>query len=170
MSREDVEAKYRIKLASNPDGEITLKTVEIYHPLMSKRHYLVADTKPLTATLESGEMVTFRDANINTKGAANNADMSQSATVTMADPYNELDGELDRIPLSDSTDPILTFRDYLVSDLSCPAVGPVEFEAQDINQSKGVFTATASAPKMNSRGTGLIITPTNCPLIRGFMT
>ncbi|AHK11831.1 Minor tail protein [Shewanella sp. phage 3/49] len=169
MTAETVKAAYRKKLASNPDGEIAVGTWEIYHPLMSKRYYFVSDQVALTAFLENGTEVTFEPANISTKGAANNADMSQSATMTIADPFNELDSELDRIPLENETLPLLTFRIYLISDLSHPAWGPVEYEAQDINQGKGAFTATVSAPRINNKGTGLIVTPTLCPLLRGLL-
>jgi hypothetical protein len=169
MTAETVKAAYRKKLASNPDGEIAVGTWEVYHPLMSKRYYFVSDQVALTAFLESGSQVTFEPANISTKGAANNADMNQSASMTIADPFNELDDELERIPLDNETLPLLTFRTYLISDLSYPAWGPVEYEAQDINQGKGSFTATVSAPRINNRGTGLIVTPTICPLIRGLL-
>lgn len=170
MSQQSVQEAYRKVLASNPDGEITLQTIELYHPLLSKRYRFVIDTVPLTAYLETGELVTFEPVNADAKGASNNADMNQSATFTIADPENLLDDELDRIPLNNETDPELTFRSYLLSDLSYPADGPVVYEAQDINQGKGTFTASVSAPKLNSRGTGLIVTPALCPLIRGFMT
>ena len=170
MTQETVAAAYRKKLASNPDGEIAIDTVEIYHPLMSKRYYLAMDVTPLTATLETGSVVTFDAANINIKGAGNNADMSQSATFTFADPDNVLDDEMDRIGLDNETTPTLTFRTYLLSDLSYPAWGPVVYDAQDINQEKGTFTASVSAPRINNRGTGVILTPDICPLIRGFLT
>ena len=171
MSQESVKAAYRKKLASNPDGEITLDTIEIYHPLMSRRYYLVADQVDLVAYLEDGvTQVTFEAANINVKGAANNADMNQSATFTIADIDNKLDDELDRIPLDNETLPVFIFRSYLLSDLSFPAAGPVEYEAQDINQEKGKFTASVSAPRINNRGTGVVLTPDICPLIRGVIS
>ena len=59
MSQESVEAAYRRKLASNPDGELDYITLEITHPLLSKRWLLVRGTSDLTATLETGETVTF---------------------------------------------------------------------------------------------------------------
>ena len=169
MTAETAKAAYRRKLASNPDGEISLFTIELYHPDMSKRYYLVADNQDLTAYLEGGEQITFAASNIDTKNAANNADMNQSASFTIADQANQLDDELDRIPLNSDILPTLTFRAYIMSDLSHPAWGPVEYEAQDINQGKGSFTASVSAPRLNSRGTGLIVTPTLCPLIRGLL-
>lgn len=165
-----VAEKYRQVLASNPDGEITLQTFEVYHPLFSRRYYFVIDTVQLTAFLETGLQVTFEPVKAEAKNAANNGDMNQQATFTVADPTNMLDDELDRIPLDNEILPELTFRAYLLSDVSEPAAGPVVYEAQDINQGKGTFTAVVSAPKLNNRSTGLLLTPELCPLIRGFMT
>lgn len=171
MTQQSVADAYRLKLASNPEGEITLKTWEIYHPSMSQRYYLVADVVDLVAYLEDGTtQVTYTAANVSTKQAANNADMNQQATMTVADYQNALDDELDLIPLDDETLPTLTYREYLLSDLSYPAWGPIIYEAQDVNQGKGTFTAAVSAPKLNSRETGLILTPSLCPLIRGVLS
>ena len=169
MTQATVAAAYRKKLASNPDGEIAIDTIEIAHPSMSKTYWLVADVEALTANLETGVAQVFEAANINIKGAGNNADMSQSATFTIADPENQLDDELDRIALGDGTLPTFTFRTYLLSDLTYPAWGPVTYDAQDINQEKGKFTASVSAPRLNNRGTGLVVTPTLCPLLRGIL-
>ena len=169
MTQATVAAAYRKKLASNPDGEIALDTVELYHPDMSRRYYLVADQIPLTATLETGETVTFEAANINAKGAGNNGDMNQNANFAIADPENVLDDELDRIALDSEVVPTLTFRRFLLSDLSYPAWGPITYDAQDVNQEKGKFTCSVSAPRLNNRGTGLIVTPTLCPLLRGIL-
>lgn len=114
--------------------------------------------------------MTYSAANVSTKQAANNADMNQQATMTVADYQNALEDELDLIPLDDETLPTLTYREYLLSDLSYPAWGPIIYEAQDVNQGKGTFTAAVSAPKLNSRETGLILTPSLCPLIRGVLS
>lgn len=171
MTQQAVAEAYRKKLASNPEGEIDVETWEIYHPAMSKRYYLVSDVVDLVAYLEDGvTQVTFEAAKILSKSAANNADMNQSASLTVADYQNVLDDELDLIPLDSEIEPTLIYRGYLLSDLSYPAFGPIEYEAQNINQGKGSFTAEVSSPKLNSRGTGLILTPELCPLIRGLMT
>ena len=55
MTQQSVADAYRKKLASNPEGvDEPLQTWEIYHPSMSKRYFLVNDTKDLTAYLEDG--------------------------------------------------------------------------------------------------------------------
>lgn len=170
MTQETVKAAYRRKLASNPDGEITVDTIEIYHPLISKRYRLAADQIDLTANLEDGiTTATFNAASISVKGAANNSDMTQSASITIADAMNELDDELSLIPLQNDDKVTVTYRAYLLSDLSYPADGPIVYEASDVTQGKGTFTMAVGAPRLNNRGTGLILTPTLCPLIRGVL-
>ncbi len=107
MSQESVEAAYRRKLASNPDGEMDFITLEISHPLLSKRWLLVRGVNDLTATLETGEVVTFEGTPMEAKNAANNNDMDQTASFSLPDVLNILDEEMDRI--------LTTIRNYLNS-------------------------------------------------------
>ena len=66
MTQATVAAAYRKKLASNPDGEIALDTIQISDPNMTRTRWFVADQVPLTATLEDGVTVqTFEPANVN---------------------------------------------------------------------------------------------------------
>ena len=168
MTLSELKAAYRRKLATNPDGEIVLDTVEISHPDMTMVYRLVNDHDQLTAKTESGETVTFQPEQMTIANAANNADMSQQATVTIADALNILDDELSRIR-PDTADPTITFRRYLLSDTSSPASGPVTYQAQSVTQSKGVFTVNCGLPKLNNRGTGLIANPKDIPLLRGIL-
>jgi len=68
MSQESVEAAYRRKLASNPDGEMDYITLQISHPLLSKTYYLVRGLQELTATLETGETITFEPTPMEASG------------------------------------------------------------------------------------------------------
>jgi hypothetical protein len=169
MSIETVREAYKKKLASNPDGESALDTIEISHPLISKTYRFVVDHDPLTATLETGEVVTFEPTAMTVKGGGNNADMDQQASFTLVDAGNLLDDEMDRIPAGDESDVKFTFRTFLKSDLSYPAWGPVAYDAQTITQSKGLFKASVGVPRLNQRGTGLLATPNEIPLLRGIL-
>jgi hypothetical protein len=169
MSQSSVREAYRRKLATNPDGEIGLDTLEISHPSMSKTYWLVADKDQLIATLETGAVMTFEPASINAQGGGNNNDMDQQASFTIADPDNVLDDEMELIQRGSGDYPKFTFRRFLLSDLSYPAEGPVLYEAQSITQQKGVFTASVGVPRLNQQGTGLIATPTDIPPLRGIL-
>lgn len=169
MTPLEIKEAYRRKLATNPDGELALDTVQISHPNLTKTYHLVADKDPLVAYLENGQQVTFEPAAIKADNGGNNNDMDQQAKFTIADPDNLLDDEMARIPLESDTLPEFTFRTYLRSDLSYPAYGPITYDTQTISQKKGVFTASVGLPRLNQKGTGLIATPTDIPILRGLL-
>lgn len=169
MSESAVIAAYKLKLASNPEGQMDFETVEITHPLFSKRYLLVVGTTDLTATLENGEVVTFEGVPMEATDGGNNNDMDQQASFTLPDVGNILDDEMSRIPLSNEQSPVFTFRAFVSTDLSYPARGPITYDLQSISQSKGVFTADVGVPRLNERQTGLLMTPQLIPLLRGIL-
>lgn len=170
MSAESVEAAYRLKLASNPEGQLDFETVEITHPLLSRRFLIVRGSSPLTATLETGETVTFEPSPMETVNAANNNDMDQNASFTLPDVGNILDDEMSRIPLGTDVYPVFTFRKFISTDLSYPCLGPVVYDLQSLSQSKGIFTADVGVPRLNQRATGLLMNPTDIPILRGLLS
>lgn len=170
MSEDSVLASYKLKLSSNPEGQRDYQTVEITHPLLSKRYLIVRDTSPLTATLETGETVTFEPSPMEQRKAANNNDMDQQSSFTLPDVGNQLDDEMDNIPLDNQEWPVFTFRQFVSTDLSYPCLGPVTYDLQSLSQSKGIFTADTGVPRLNQRPTGLLMTPTEIPVLRGVLS
>ncbi len=61
MSVEDDLREY---LTSYNAGIVYFETIEIYHPLFSKKYYLTREPLGITATLENGQQVFFEGANI----------------------------------------------------------------------------------------------------------
>lgn len=169
MSLESVIAAYKLKLASNPEGQMDYVTVEITHSLLTQRYLLVLGMEPLTATLETSEVVTFEPYAMEVKDAGNNNDMDQQAAFTLPDIGNQLDDEMSRIPLDNKEWPVFTFRAFVSTDLSYPCKGPVQYDLQTLTQSKGVFTADVGVPRLNQRSTGLLMTPALIPLLRGIL-
>lgn len=169
MSEDSVVAAYKLKLASNPEGQLDFETLEITHSLLSKRYLIVAGTSPLTATLETGETVTFEPSPMNAVNAANNNNLDQQATFTLPDVGNQLDDEMSRIPLDNQEWPEFTYRRFISTDLSYPCEGPVTYDLQALSQTKGVFTADVGVPRLNERATGLLATPEDIPLLRGIL-
>lgn len=170
MSEDSVLAAYKLKLASNPEGEIDYQTVEITHSLLSRRYLIVMGNEPLTATLETGEVVTFEPSAMEVKSASNNNTMDQQAAYTLPDVGNLLDDEMDRIQLGNTEWPLFTFRAFVSTDLSYPCNGPVSYDLQALSQSKGVFTADVGVPRLNERPTGILMSPDVIPLIRGLLS
>ena len=169
MSEDSVVAAYKLKLASNPEGQLDYETVEITHSLLSKRYLIVVGTSPLTATLETGEVVTFEPSPMEAVNAANNNNLDQQATFTLPDVGNQLDDEMSRIPLDNQEWPVFTYRRFISTDLSYPCDGPVTYDLQALSQSKGIFTADVGVPRLNERATGLLATPEDIPLLRGIL-
>lgn len=170
MSESSVIAAYKLKLASNPEGELDFETVEITHSLLSKRYLIVRGNEPLTATLETGELVTFEPSPMEATDAANSNDLDQQASFTLPDVGNLLDDEMQKIPLDNQEWPVFTFRRYVNTDLSYPCVGPITYDLQSLSQSKGIFTAEVGVPRLNERPTGILATPTDIPLLRGLLS
>lgn len=170
MSESSVIAAYKLKLASNPEGELDFETVEITHSLLSKRYLIVRGNEPLTATLETGEVVTFEPSPMESTDAANSNDLDQQASFTLPDVGNLLDDEMQNIPLDNQEWPVFTFRRYVSTDLSYPCVGPITYDLQSLSQSKGVFTADVGVPRLNERPTGILATPTEIPLLKGLLS
>jgi len=170
MSESSVIAAYKLKLASNPEGEIDFITVEITHPLLTKRYLIVRGNEPLTATLETGEVVEFEPSPMEAKDAANNNDMDQQASFTLPDVGNILDDEMARIPYGSTEYPVFTFRGFVSTDLSYPCKGPVSYDLQSLSQDKGVFTADVGVTRLNQRSTGLLMTPSEIPILRGVLS
>jgi len=169
MSETSVIEAYKRKLASNPEGQMDFETVEITHPSLTRRYLLVVGTTDLTATLETGETVTFEAIPMRVQDGGNDNDTDQQASFTLPDVGNLLDDEMSRIPLDDQTPPVFTFRAFVSTDLSYPARGPVTYDLQSLSQSKGVFTADVGVPRLNERQTGLLMTPQQIPLLRGIL-
>lgn len=170
MSESSVIAAYKLKLASNPEGELDFETVEITHSLLSKRYLIVRGNEPLTATLETGETVTFEPSPMEATDAANSNDLDQQASFTLPDVGNLLDDEMQNIPLDNQEWPVFTFRRYVSTDLSYPCVGPITYDLQSLSQSKGIFTADVGVPRLNERPTGILATPTEIPLLKGLLS
>lgn len=170
MSESSVIAAYKRKLASNPEGELDFETVEITHSLLSKRYLIVRGNEPLTATLETGETVTFEPSPMEATDAANSNDLDQQASFTLPDVGNLLDDEMQNIPLDNQEWPVFTFRRYVSTDLSYPCVGPITYDLQSLSQSKGIFTADVGVPRLNDRPTGILATPTEIPLLKGLLS
>ena len=169
MSESSVLAAYKLKLASNPEGQMDFETVEITHPSLSKRYLFVVGTTDLTATLETGETVKFEATPMNVQDGGNDNDTDQQASFTLPDVGNILDDEMSRIALSDEEPPVFIFRAFISTDLSHPARGPVTYDLQTLSQNKGVFTAEVGVPRLNQQQTGILMTPQVIPLLRGIL-
>jgi len=161
-----LEDDLRVLLNTYPAGEYMIETIEISHPLFSKVYYLTREPAGIIATLEDMQVVNFVGTNIDIKLNSTKSDLDQNFSFTMPDLNNELDDELDRIPLDDSDKIVIKYRVYINTDLSGPAQGPVLLEALSVSQEKGIFTISAGAPQLNWNKTGIIYDYDTFPMLR----
>ena len=152
---------YRILLSSQPENERYYELLIISHSAMSKTYYLVIDSAPITAL-----GFDFEPANISPARPINSNDLDQTASFSIGDIDNQLDAELDLIPLD--TDEKILCRSLVVlaEDLNT-AIEDITFYADSVPQQKGSFTIQASVTDLNSQQTGEEFTLTRFKPLRG---
>ena len=151
---------YKKLLTSNPDNDRYYELIIISHSAMSRTRYLVNDSKPLTAIgldFEPSVMRPTRPINSN--------DLDQIASFTIADVLNELDTELDRIPLDTDEDVLCRYVLVLSEDLNT-AIEDVTFIVDTVPQEKGVFTIKSSVTDLSREKTGEAFTLTQFPMLK----
>jgi hypothetical protein len=157
--------QYEKLLNSQPENETYFETIYISHSKMSQTRYFVFNSVPLTAKLITGETVEFLPANISATNASNSNDLDQQASFSIGDENNELDDELERIPLGDTEDIIVGYGIYVSTGLDAPAEF-IEYTVKSIPQKLGAFTMQCGAPNLNSNETGEVYSLTRFPMLR----
>jgi hypothetical protein len=157
--------QYERLLNSQPENETFFETIFISHSKMTATRYFVFNSVPLTAKLNTGETVTFLPANISATNAQNSNDLDQQASFTIGDENNELDDELDRIPLGDTEDIIVSYGVYVSTGLDAPAEF-IEYTVKSIPQKLGAFTMQCGAPNLNQNETGEVFSFSRFPMLR----
>lgn len=157
---------YQLLLNSQPENERYYETLILSHSKFTQTFYLVFDSQPLTAKLSNGSEVTFLPANVSSTDAQNNNDLDQSASFTIEDVNNELDDQLDLIPLGDTESPLAGYGVYTSNNLEKPAEF-IEYTVKEIPQKKGAFTVKCGAPDLNKDETGEVFDYDRFPTLRG---
>lgn len=156
---------FQILLNSQTENEDHFETISISHSKLSKVYHLVFNSVPLTAKLITGETVTFLPINGSSTNAQNSNDLDQQALFTVADESNQLDDELDRIPLGDREDVIVGAAVYVSTSLDAPAEF-IEYTATTFPQKTGKFSMQCGAPDLNRSETGEVFSFPRFPMLR----
>lgn len=157
--------EYQLLLNSQPENETYYETLYISHSKMTATRYFVFNSVPLTAKLSTGVEVTFLPANITATNGGNNNDLDQQASFSIEDLNNELDDELDLIPLGDQEEILAVYSVYVSGNLEAPAQY-VEYTVKSIPQKQGVFTLQCGAPDLNKSQTGETMSYDRFPMLR----
>ncbi len=143
-----------------PEGDRYYELLTISHSAMSKTYNLVVDSVPL---ISNG--ITFEPANISPSRPTNSNDLDQTASFSIGDVDNILDGELDRIPL-DTTEKIVCRSMIVLSDDLDTPVEDISYYIDSVPQQKGVFTIKSIVTDLNVQQTGEAMTLTRLPALR----
>ena len=127
-------AEYDRFLASAPQAQREIRTLEISHPDLPKIHYFVADYEDLTATLEDLTQVTFTAATLEITEPSERQDSEQNLQVRMGAVTDSLQDILDQITEQGFlTELKVVYRKYYSEDLTQPAATPLILFGSSIN-------------------------------------
>jgi len=153
------EEKLKILLATYPKGKHLIDTLEISHSLFSQTFYFTREPFGITASIPDGlggfVEVNFVGANFEPVLNQRKSDLDSDFSFTLADPENQLDDELDLIPLDNSEKIVVIYRSYNSDDLS-EAGETHRLEVLNVSQEKAVFTMSCGVPQLNWQQTGII--------------
>jgi hypothetical protein len=147
------------------------ETLEISHPDFSDRFLFVQGNRDLTATLETGEVVTFQRMPMRIRKMASRGDLDYGIGVDLGDLGDRLPDEIDRVRVAGTLRirPIVIYRAYRSDDLASPMIGPLRLEAQAIARTREGASFDAGAPYLNLSKTGELYTLDRFPMLRGFL-
>lgn len=150
---------------------IQYETLQIVHPSFSKVYYLVRAGRDLTATLETGQVITFQRIPMRIRRLTSRADLDYGIGVDLGDLGELIPDEIDRAR-ADGTlgiKPTVISRVYRSDDLSSPMFGPLTLEAKNISLTRQGSTFEASAPSLNLTKTGERQTTDRFSTLRGLL-
>lgn len=103
-------------------------TLEIAN--QGRRLFLIRAYVPMTAALETGEVVTFEPSSIQYALPEKNADGSQDLQFSVSNINGEASTMI-REALTDNWPTTVTYREYLSGDIGAPAKRPLVLEVRD---------------------------------------
>ena len=161
---------------NKPEAKREFRTVEIYHPKLSKIWRLVQDSVSYIASLEStaprnaGQEVEFLPFAGRITEPAERNDGDRTIQIDVGDLDGAIQDEMDMLDGKDWMTPIeVIYRKYWTDDNSAPAVNPLYLFAlsPSFNESEGEIpvsaTINASDSDLSQKAAGIIYTTTDFP-------
>lgn len=126
-----------------PGGE-SWETLEIRHPNVPTPLYIVKGYQALTATLEDGQVVTFRPVGFNLKLPDSTNSATQSMDFSVDNVNNEVGNFINQTKKSRES-VVITYRPFLVDDLSTPQmIPPLQLYLKSVKVQPAAVSARAS--------------------------
>ena len=162
----DFSDEYKNLLNARNVGERKYEMLVIEHESFSQTYYLTNDNKTHVFNDQNGIEREFMPANFQSSNAANDNDLTQTASFTISDLDNIFDDELQRWVNSESEQDIVATTIVYKSTLQDP-IYYVSYEVKETVQNVGVFTLSCGAPNLNRDETGEKYTLDQFPALRG---
>jgi len=169
-----VQEKYRRFLASAPETQREIKTIEIYHVGFADRLLFVADSEPTRLTLEpdaprdAGSTLVFTPLGVDFKEPSTKKDLEQVLTVTLGGVGMEVAGVINRLTPQHMLTPIdVVYRKYYSGDTSAPV--RVMYMSMSSVQFAGYASVriVAEGADLMNKPSGIIYDLLNFPTLKG---
>lgn len=151
MSEDSYTAAAREAYAVHRVSVPVIETLEIYHPSLPERIYLAANTEPITATLETGQTVTFLASSIRVTLPPKNNEGIQDLQIDVCNADRRISDFLETA--SNYHEKVTcNYRPYVASDLTQPAMNPpLSLVLSEATAQGGQVSATASFADLANR-------------------
>jgi len=151
---------------SNPENERMYLAFIVSHSLLSQTYYFVDDTEDLTVTDPDVVGGVYTKEGISYTESISADTLDKTADLSINDFGDIIDTELDRIPLDNEELIVITVNKYHSSDLSITQES-TSFRVKQITQDTGIAQFSLEKPRLNVKGSGVIMSYARFPMQRG---
>lgn len=152
-----------------------LELLEFSHPSFSKTYYVVRNmVQGVNVTLPAPDnrQQRFDFYPVSIRRPKYDGTMDSELTISFSDIQDDIIGkEIERVILQDGFEvaPKVRYWAFRSDALNQCIIGPTSFDITNLPYSRSGFSAVASAPKVNTNGTGQFYTLERFPMLRGFL-
>jgi len=161
----DIETRLRTFLASAPQTQHSIATLQISHSAMSQVWHLWRE--PYVG-LAGGNTMQPCNITIKLAGSIGNLDQKYDISLDTVDIEDEFRKEMDSIPIDTAEKIIIVYREFLSDDLTT-AEATATLQVESVSFIKGAANISAVSPRFNVTRTGELYTPRDIPMLRGFL-
>ena len=150
---------------------VQLELIELSHPAFSQTYNIVRNARKGVTVKIDGNDVFFQYYPLRITKQGSRADLDAGFNIDFGDLGEVIPKERDNIIAAGMTRIKATVRywTFRSDDLTSPLVGPLTFEAKTFSNNFEGASFEARAPYVNNNRTGLVMTVSAFPMLRGFM-
>ena len=165
-------AEQQFWLSGNPT-DVRLECVEVTHPAWSRAYRFVSnyDLGDLVVTHEDGLQYTYQYEPVIVQRSGSDNTITQSVELSIAELGALIPAEIERAEQSEfrNEKPTLSFREYVLSDLTQPIRSILGLKIQGYKQTYQGVGISATAQILAETKTGSTYNLREFPTLRGFL-